>query len=274
MKKYLLNSAICIVAALAVTLVACRKDETSSNAQSVAQDITAHNDLTELITADADVVLNGLTGGAEERSDCPTVSTAQPVGTWPNTITLDYSDAGCTKNGRTFSGKIIVTQTGPIMTAGTVRTLTFENFTFEGVQVEGSKTVTNAGMNGANQPFFDVVVNQTLTYPDGDQSTYNSVRTRTIVEGASTEGRADDVWEITGDASGTNRNGVDFTMTITTPLVKAMTCDWISEGIIEFTANNRTRTLDFGDGTCDQDATLLLANGTERDVKIRHRWWR
>jgi hypothetical protein len=43
---------------------------------------------------------------------------------------------------------------------------------------------------------------------------------------------------------------------------------------LEFTLNNKVRTLDFGDGTCDRDAVLTLADGTEKEVKIRHRWWK
>jgi hypothetical protein len=275
MKYNMLKYALLLAVTIATLTTACRKEEIKNDAQSVAQDITAHNDLIELITADADASVNGLTeDGADDRNDCPVVSTAQPRGTWPNTITLDYSDAGCTKNGHTYQGKIIINQTGPINAAGTVRTLTFENFFFEGVKVEGTKTVTNQGTNAAGQPFFAVNVQQTLTYPDGDQATYTSERVRTMLEGAATEARIDDVWQITGNASGTNRNGVAYTVTITTPLIKRNPCAWVSEGIIEFVTDNATRSLDFGDGTCDRDATLTRADGTTREVKIKHRWWR
>jgi hypothetical protein len=209
-----------------------------------------------------------------DRNDCPSVTFAQPKGTWPNTITLDYSDAGCTKNGRTFKGKVVINQTNPMNIAGAVRTISFDNFFIENVQLEGSKTVTSVGINTSGLPNFNVSVDETLTYPDGSVATHSATRVRTMTEGSATATRLDDVWTITGQGEGINRNGDAYTTTITTPLVKRNPCAWIGEGVIEFSRNNLTRTLDFGDGTCDRDATITLADGTVKDVKIRHYWWK
>ncbi|MBU6342221.1 MAG: hypothetical protein KGS48_12065 [Bacteroidetes bacterium] len=273
MKKLLIFLPVLLLAGL--MFQSCKKDSDSSATadQLIAEDIVAHNDLSEQIDADVDASVDAFMG-ADDRSDCPTVSFAQPKGTWPNTITLDYSSAGCTKNGYTYKGKIVITQTNPMNVTGASRSFTFDNFYFENVKFEGSKTVTNAGLNAANQPFFTVSVNETLLYPGGAQATYSSTRTRTLVEGASTTARIDDVWNISGSASGTNRNGVSYTLNITSPLVKKVACPWISAGVLQFIANGKTRSLDFGDGTCDKDATLTLADGTTKSVKIRHFWWR
>jgi hypothetical protein len=254
----------------------CKKDSDTNTTteQAIAEDIVAHNDLSEQVETDVDGSIDAFTGGADDRGDCPTVTFAQPKGTWPNTITLDYSDAGCTKNGNTFKGKIVISQSNPMNLLGATRSFTFQNFYFENVKFEGSKTVTNAGLNAAGQKYFTVVVNETLLYPNGAQAVYASSRTRTQIEGASTATKLDDVWSITGAASGTNRNGVAYTVSITSPLIKKVACPWFSQGTLSFTVNSKTRTLDFGDGTCDKDATLTLADGTVRSVKIRHFWWR
>jgi hypothetical protein len=273
MKKSVLNLSLLLLIGFIAVATACRKDTNTSAEQAIAEDITAHNDITELVTADADLAIDGFSGEIDERNDCPTVTSTVPFGTWPNTITLDYSEAGCTKNGRTFQGKIIVNQSGPIKTQGTTRVLTFDQFFFEGVQVTGTKSIVNAGSNAAGQLFWNVSVTETLTFPDGTTSSYQSERVRTLVDGVATPARADDVWNITGASTGTNRHGVAYAATITTPLVKRFGCPWISEGAIEFVANSKTRTLDFGDGTCDRDAVLTLADGTEKDIKIKHRWW-
>ncbi len=254
----------------------CKKDNDTRTIveQVVAEDIVAHNDLSEQIETDVDASIDAFTGAAEDRGDCPTVTFAQPQGTWPNTITLDYSDAGCTKNGNTFKGKIVISQSNPMNLLGATRSFTFQNFYFENVKFEGSKTVTNAGLNAAAQTYFTVAVNETLLYPSGAQAVYSSSRTRTQIEGASTAAKADDVWSITGAANGTNRNGLNYSLTITSPLIKKIGCPWIAQGTLEFTVNNKTRSLDFGDGTCDKDATLTLPDGTVKSVKIRHFWWR
>ncbi|MEI6408984.1 MAG: hypothetical protein WCR52_06360 [Bacteroidota bacterium] len=276
MKKILFFVAAFALAGFAFQ--SCKKDADTTDYTAekvVAEDVTAHNDVSEQIDYDADVAIDAFMGAADDRGACPTVTFAQPKGTWPNTITLDYSDAGCTNNaGHTVKGKIVITQTNPMSTQGASRSFTFENFSFDGVKVEGTKKVTNAGLNAAGQRYFTVVASETLTYPNGTVSTHTANRTRTQIEGAATTLRADDVWSVTGSASGTNRNGVAYTVTITNPLIKKVLCPWISQGTIEITANNKTRSIDYGDGACDKDATLTLPDGTVKEVKIRHFWWK
>ena len=259
-----------------LVMQSCKKDRLISDADKMtAEDLLAHNDLSEQLDYDASEVIDNFVGGdTEDRGDCPTVTFAQPKGTWPNTITLDYSDAGCTKNGRTYQGKVIITQTDDIKVLGAARTLTFDNFFIEGVKIEGSKTITNAGLNVAGLPTFNITAEETLTFPSGAQATHMANRTRTMIEGFGTTTRLDDVWTIEGSASGVNRNGDAYTVTITKALVKKNPCAWIGEGTIEFSKDGVTRSLDFGDGSCDRDATLTLADGTVKEVKIRHFWWK
>ena len=54
-----------------------------------------------------------------------------------------------------------------------------------------------------------------------------------------------------------------FTTHIAEPLVKEMDCIWIVSGILEVTPEGlTTRELDFGDGACDNDATLTIGEFT------------
>ena len=64
------------------------------------------------------------------------------------------------------------------------------------------------------------------------------------------------MWSSTGTATAVNRNGKDFTATITEPLIKRANCRWISQGVIDFSVGDRARSLDFGDGACDRFGTL------------------
>ncbi len=276
MRKLLFSAALLLCMAIAIT--SCKKEEEATlraTDRATAEDLLAHNDLSEQIDLDADEALDGLLSTeVTDRNNCPTVTTAQPKGVWPNTITLDYSDAGCTKGGRTFKGKIVIEQSNAMNVAGAVRMISFVNFFVEGVQLEGSKTVTNAGINTAGLPKFNVVVDEKLTFPDGTTATHKASRERTMTEGSATAARNDDVWIVTGGGEGVNRQGDTYSSSITTPLVKRNPCAWIGEGVIEFTLNGLTRTLDFGDGSCDREATITRADGTVRNIKIRHHWWR
>lgn len=257
---------LAIFASLAV-VESCKKSDSKLDDQVVvtAEDLSASEDYSEQVDFDADLAVQERGGGS-----CPTVTFAQPEGTWPNTITIDFG-ASCTRpDGRVLSGKLIVDQTAEIRTPGAVRTLTHDNFYIDGVKVEGTKTWTNNGKDASGLwSYTKNAVDMKLTFEDGTFTTWNKTRTSTLIEGGSTADFLDDVWSSIGTATGVNRNGQDFTATITEPLIKHGDCRWISAGVLEMTIGIRTRTLDFGDGTCDRLGTLTLANGDSYTIRLR-----
>jgi len=264
MKKSLLFL-ITFVAAMAA-FQSCKKDSNSDELVTTAEDISANEDYAEQVDVDVDQTLEERGGGGT----CPTITFAQPEGTWPNTITIDFG-ASCTRpDGRVLRGKLIVAQTAEIRTAGAVRTITHENFYIDDTKIEGTRTWTNNGQNTAGQWSYSKTANDMkLTFDDGSTTTWSKTRTTTLIEGGNTTTHVDDVWSSIGAASGVNRNGRSFTANITSPLIKSADCRWISSGIIEFTVGLRTRSLDFGDGTCDRFGTLTLANGDSFTIRLR-----
>ena len=263
MKKSLLFL-ITLIAGFAA-FESCRKNDNNDVVIATAEDLSANEDYTEQIDLDADIAVEERGGGP-----CPTVSFAQPEGTWPNTITIDFGTACTRPDGRVLSGVLIINQTADIRTPGAVRTITHDHFSVDGVQVEGTRTWTNNGQNAEGQwSYTKIATNMKLTFEDGSVTTWNKTRTSVLIEGGSTATHWDDVWRSTGTASGVNRNGKDFTATITEPLIKRAVCRWISSGVIEFTVGARTRSLDFGDGTCDRFGMLTLANGDTYSIRLR-----
>ena len=207
--------------------------------------------------------------------NCPTITVSPDDGSFPRTITIDYGTDGCIGlHGRTRRGLIIVTLTDSLRNPGAVRTVTFDNFFVDDAQLQGVKTLTNEGFNAEGLPVFSrTVEGGSITFPDGEIATWESSHTIVMIEGNDTPQMMDNVLQITGGASGLNRNGVAFTVEITTPLIKSKTCPWIQSGIREITTNGNTRTIDYGDGNCDRIATVTFPNGFTRDILIR-RWWR
>lgn len=247
----------------------CKKSDDANDIEvATSEDVATAEDFSEEIDFAADVAI-------EERggpSACPVVTLAQPWGTWPNTITIDYGTVGCDgPNGNhTLKGKIIINQSADMFTAGAVRTKTFENFFVDDVQVEGTKSWTNNGQDaGGLWSYTKTATNMKLSYPDGASSTWNHTHTSTLIEGGNTLTHWDNVWSTTGSTSGFNRNGVAVSSTITEPLIKKAVCRWVSEGVIEFTRDGNVSTLDFGDGTCDRFAKLTTANGNTFTIRLR-----
>jgi hypothetical protein len=269
MKKHIVKiAALAFVASL--TLTACQKEavESSDPQSTAAQSSSEASNLVEDLNDEAEYRMSPSTA----ITGCPSISSAADRGIFPNTITIDYG-TGCTaQNGRELAGKIIVDITAGYFTQGSVRTTHTEGFSVDGNSLEFTRVVTNQGLNSSGQMYWTVVVSGTrVKASDGSTGTWTADRVRTMVEGqASTDNMLDDVVEITGTATGTCHEGRAFTSTITTPLVKRADCRWISSGVEQTTVEGRSkgRSLDFGDGTCDNKGTLTLANGTTREITL------
>jgi hypothetical protein len=191
----------------------------------------------------------------------------------PRLLTIDFGTTNCLCNdGRYRRGQILVSYTGSYFAQGSVKTTTFNNYFRNDNKIEGTRTVTNLGLNGDGNMAWSVsAVNMKITRTSGAFHTWNSERTRTMTAGLNTSAWNDDQYLITGSGSGVNANGVGYTANITTPLHRALSCHWIDSGVIAFTrSNGATRTINFGTGTCDDQAvvTVTRANGNTSTQNI------
>ncbi len=206
-------------------------------------------------------------------SACATV-TLDPLGTdFPKTLTIDFG-SGCTGfDGVWRSGIITAVFTGRYREVGTQITVTLEDYHVAQYAVEGSKSITNGGLDANDNLFFTVDVIDVVISWDEHQITWESHQVRTWTEGSETNfftpdgnggmlglaGITDDVYEITGTASGTDRNGHPYTVQTTTPLVVQVGCRYIKSGILVISPENYyDGTVDYGDGECDNQATIEI----------------
>ncbi len=266
---------------LVLTITACRLDkngndldegftekitvtsEDQSNAENYFQDAEDQEDL----------VIETRDGGGSF-TGCPTVTVVPDDATFPRTITIDFGEGCEGPNGRIRKGKIVVNQSDAIWVEGAVRTATFEDFFVDDAQMEGVRTIINEGSDAeGNLTFSRTVVDGKITFPNGKFITWESSYLLTQTTGGQTPNiLSDNVFEVTGNASGTNRNGHDFTATIDEPLLKNKLCPWVSSGLITLIVEDKTLTLNYGSGSCDNKATLTLPNGNSREINIK-RWW-
>jgi hypothetical protein len=190
-----------------------------------------------------------------------TVNPALPNTTYPKTVTLDFGPANCAgPDGINRRGKIIAVFSGKYRDSLTSITITPTNYYVNDNKVQGTKTIINQGHINGVATFSVNVQNASITAPDGKTISWNSQRTRRWIAGESTLGVvSDDVYEITGSASGTGTKGNTFTVTITSPLRIEMNCRYIVSGVLKLSpANLSDRIVDFGSGACDADATVSI----------------
>ncbi|GBL35004.1 hypothetical protein EMGBS15_05990 [Filimonas sp.] len=261
--------------ALAITatlfLTDCkRSDKDKDNDTEIAGDNalseSSYNDVLNIADDASDKSTGDNLSNYKTASNCATVT--HDTFSTPRTITIDFGAVNCLCNdGRYRRGKILVSYSGHYRDSGSVHTITFDSYFVNDRHIMGSKTVTNMGHNTAGHSYFSIVVNGLIVKPSGDSISWNSNRTRTWTQGESTPGKMDDVYEITGSASGT-KGTTSYTMLITQPLVRSLDCNWIQSGTFELQPSGKPlRTFDFGNGTCDNTATVTI-NGTVYTITL------
>ena len=210
-----------------------------------------------------DAVFNSNNLKSLKLGECPVITLN--ISQLPYTLTFDWG-TGCTgADGIARSGKISISLTGKMGTVGSVATFTFTDFYSDGNKISGVHTITYAGPNPGNGwPRFEVHTEAQITFPDNKSMTYNSDNIRLFAAGYDTPlNFSDDVWRIEGTASGTTRNGVNWTAKCNHALVKKVACQWFDSGTIVVTPDGGlASTIDFGDGTCDNKATLTIGDKT------------
>jgi len=190
---------------------------------------------------------------------------------FPKTITIDFGDTNCLcPDGRYRRGIILISFTGPYREEGTVITHTFDDYFVNDNQVLGSKVVTNEGYNENDHLYFTIAVDgQIIKANGGGTITWISDRIREWIEGEETQNRFDDVYLITGDGSGKTASGHTFTEVITQALRRELSCKFFVIGTFEFTPENKpVRIFDFGDGECDNIATVTV-NGKTHTIYLQ-----
>jgi hypothetical protein len=142
-------------------------------------------------------------------SNCATITRSPAFGTviTPGTQvtkTIDFGTSNCAlDNGNTVRGKIIISFVyQPSATSHTI-TYTFDNFHHNDIKFVGTKTFTRVMTTNAAgfvRPVITMVMDMTVTFPNGDVYTRVGTRTREIVEGYTTPSWTDNIYQITGNS--------------------------------------------------------------------------
>ena len=184
------------------------------------------------------------------------------------TLTIDFGATNCLcADGRYRRGKIMVRFTTDVnrRTAGAV--VTRVDYFVNDNQHTATRTFTDIG-NGSFT--VDVTNASIIRANNGGTHSWTANWTFTRTAGFGTPQVSDDVYSVTGSATGTNRKNVGYTATIQNPLIKRADCPkYFVQGTIAVTnTNSKAMTLDYGTGTCDNVATVTV-NGHTRTIALR-----
>jgi len=149
-------------------------------------------------------------------------------------------------------GHFDVKFTGNIFDVGVTANIVTDSLLVDDMPVEATILITNLGLNNDNLQEYTLQVTSSRIYlPDTNITNYTSITTNFTMlweEGWQTpEIHEDDIFLMSGNASGLSKNLIDFSVSIQEPLVNQLDCWWISSGISLI----NVPAAEFPDGTID-----------------------
>lgn len=272
MKRVNLVLGLIAFTVLAIMVTGCKKDnDIQLEDKTISQDDAYAESTFENVGDMADEAydmgtgnhLKSFPGNRMFLSECVTVTLDTTV--FPREMTIDFGEVNCLCNdGKYRRGKIIITFNGRYFQPGTVITHGFEDYFVNDNSVDGTKVVTNMGENENGNLYFTIeVVGVIQRVEDSSTFSWNSSRVREWIQGSDTGNRWDDIYLISGTANGTRPNGLTWEREIIIPLRVELACRFIVSGSIELRPIDRpVRLLDYGNGDCDNIATVTINGET------------
>ena len=259
----------------------CEKGETEPDPEfETTYKLSEDQAISEGINDDATVVFFEATVGAglyrvngtvetTNTLSCATV-TVTPQNTFPKTITIDFGTGGCVSaDGIPRKGKINITLSDYLHITGTTATMTFDNYYTAGFKVEGNILWTNTSTQNAFSWTRQITNGKVIEPIGGYYWTHEGTKTVVQTAGGTTPlNLLDDVYAVTGSHTVVNPAGKTRTVTITEALEKKTTCHHVTKGKVKVQGTTHFAILDYGDGTCDNIATISIDGNLPRTILL------
>ena len=187
------------------------------------------------------------------------------------TLTIDFGTTNCLcSDGRYRRGQIVVRFTTDVTRRVAGAVVTRQNYFVNDNQHTATRTFTDLGQGSFS---VDVTGASIIQANNGGTHSWTANWLFTRTAGFGTPTFSDDVYSVTGSSAGKNHKGVDYTTTITTPLIKRGDCfKYFVQGMVNIAnANGKTLVLNYdptGTHDCDKIASVSI-NGRTRTITLR-----
>jgi hypothetical protein len=278
MRKISLSIFFCATL-LVLSTTSCQKDEIKNIA--VDQELLTANSMADF-SNESDFNYSVETAATYESYSARVIESALPPtcasitidnsvpGSFPKTITIDYG-IGCTYNGISRSGIVTVTLSNYVTTFGS--TLTIQrgaNYYINGRKLEGTIVYQNITTDTAIPKWNRTITNGKLITQLGVEYTYSGTRVVQQTAGLNTLTLGDNVYEILSGNHTIQKtaNGNTLTLNVVQKLIKKYACNYISQGQLNIQGSFLDGIVDYGDNTCDNQATYTHSNGTVYNINL------
>jgi len=184
------------------------------------------------------------------------------------TVTIDFGDGCELRNGNFVSGAIIMEYEKNPEAASKTISYTYRDFHFNRKHIEGGGSILRERMNSNGNPQSTKTFDITVTWPDDSYAKKEGIKVREMIEGKGTKAWGDNVFLITGSWKFTKKNGTILSATVIEALRRELACKFLVSGVIELAKNENTALLYYGDGDCDDLATISVNGGPRREIHL------
>ncbi len=268
MKRILFSSLFFVSAITAFTLTSCKKEEPDTETQSAIDNSVCEGEFTSRMPVINSIAIKEQ-GVKSMMSGSPTIiiDPADTVNGFPITLILDYGTVGTVDaaDSKTRKGQIQATFDRSWDSLGAIVTVRFLNYyvknagaaNFVQYTCDSMMIVHNAAYSYTNT----IIGGKCIAATWGMEWACTRLLTQTAGMGDTIA--SNDVFEFTGSAVGKNREGKNYTVIVVVPVVKKSSCAWIDSGRIDLIPEGlAVRTVDYGTGVCDNQATLTINGNT------------
>jgi hypothetical protein len=209
---------------------------------------------------------------------------------FPKTITIEYGEDCINRRGIAKTGKVIISISDSMKVEGSTYTVSYENVKIGEKSIEFEGTYTYEGLNENENHVVSWTAFSKVTRADSLFVKRERNYSKEWLSGFDTRYISDDQFLLSGNGYTLINDTLEYGRTITDPLYFDRACRFILSGVIELSKGEETMYIDFGDGTCDNIATVTkegeseeielikskLKNQfdrTKRNMKKKHGWW-
>jgi hypothetical protein len=187
---------------------------------------------------------------------------------FPKTITIDFGTGCMGRDGKYRKGKIVSIYTNPMVLTGAKVSTTFIGYHVDSFKIEGTHITENTSTSNMQGWKVKVIEGKITNTNNNRWRKWNSVKDVLQVTGNGTPNfPLDDIYKITGNATGSNSGGHIWASIIVEPLIKKFVCPWIVKGTVRLMRDGRTALLDYGNGDCDNQAIIYI-NGVPHIITL------
>jgi hypothetical protein len=198
-------------------------------------------------------------------SKCATVTVSDSV--YPKEIIIDYGTECSDGHHHSISGKIIINISDSLTKAGAIKTVLYQDVYIDSMKIEYNASYKNLGKNAEGNWVIESSSDQIVTLADGTVISNHDNETTTWLDGYGTTAKEDDKFYKSGSGTININDSLTYSRKITTPLLYDRSCDYILSGVVELYTKGNTVVIDYGNGTCDNVATVTT-NGTTEEISL------